>query len=196
MRPDLIAQRVGGGTALPGIPTVPLPVENHFVELFRGSDGIVQQLVKSGLFNLRKIGHHLFGEFADTIVFGYASAGFPVIGAGEIRVGVSFPPVFVGRPLVSPSHQFGFALKGQVVERRGDFAESVVILAAENPTERPGLIIGRIRVVEPVDVVCHSQKKVYGRFAGLDVAGIQQPDAVGCGVIGFAELFVHQRRRG
>ena len=62
MRPDLIAQRVGGGTALPGIPTVPLPVENHFVELFRGSDGIVQQLVESGLFNLRKIGHHLFGK--------------------------------------------------------------------------------------------------------------------------------------
>ena len=104
--------------------------------------------------------------------------------------------MLVRGPLVAPAHEFGLADECEVVERVGNLPEQVEILPAQQAAHPLCAVIRGAPEIERVDIPSHRQKEVDRELARLDVAGVQQPYAVGRRIVGLAQLFIHQRRRG
>ena len=97
----------------------------------------------------------------------------------------------VAGPFLSPSHTFGTSLEGQAVEGAEDILVNILVLVAQQVAGPFCTIVGTTVIVEAVYIIGHRQEKVDGKLTRFDVASIQQPDAVGCQVVGFLQFLVH-----
>ena len=189
-------QRIGRGTLLRGIPAVLLSAEHHAVEQFARLHRIVEHLVEARFVRFGHSVHQRVDLPGDPCVVFEPPVGLAVIGEGEVGVRIPLLAVLVRGPLVAPAHEFGLADECEVVERVGNLPEPVEILPAQQAAHPLGAVIRGPPEIERVDVPGHRQEEIDRKFTRLDIAGVQQPYAVGRRVVGFAQLLVHQRRRG
>ena len=189
-------QRVGRGTLLRGVAAVLLSAEHHPVQQFARLHRVVEHLIEARPVRFGHPVHQRFGLPGDPGVGFETAVGLAVIGEREVGVRVPLLAVLVRGPLVAPAHELGLADECEVVEGVGNLPETVEILPAQQAAHPLGAVVRGAPEVERVDVPGHRQEEIDREFARLDVAGVQQPYAVGRRIVGFAQLLVHQRRRG
>ena len=187
---------IGGCPLLQGIPTVALAVEDGTVHQLATLNLVVHILIVTGALIGRQLGEQALGLSTDTGVLGDTALGLAIVGKRELGINIDLATVSVVRPLRAKAHTLGFTLESEVIERAEDIGNVAPVLTAEHIACPLSTVVDSTLIVEHVNVVGEVEEVVNSKLAELDVAGVEQPDAVGCRVVSLAQLLVHQGWRG